>query len=260
MRGSLMMLGVAVALSLPPAVQAQAQPAPTLLPDRPGLGDAAHVVAPGVWQLEAGAQLALDRGVNGFTVGLGLIRYGLRSMELRVLPSVLMVNRAATGDEIGASDLAVGLKFPVRVESSAKLAAVVTATLPTGSDAFSARDPGFGGTLVMERPLSAAGVLSLNAGYSFTAADPDRGTLTIIVTPGFPISSVEGLAWYGGYAGFFGGDSDAQIVEAGLAYTTSPDVQLDLNSGWDLGARTWFVGVGISKRWPSSPGDANRRN
>ena len=104
-------------------------------------------------------------------------------------------------------------------------------------------------TLVGEFTLTGTLGLALNAGYSFPFEHADDGSVGVIITPGMSVTGVEGLALYGGYAGSFGPGRDTHIVEAGLAYASDADTQLDLNWGIDTDSRRWFLGAGVAHRW-----------
>ena len=68
-------------------------PAATILSDRPGLGDGAHVLGDGVWQLEAGVSYDGGGPATLFSVGQGLVRVGLAGVELRLYPNSLVLQR-----------------------------------------------------------------------------------------------------------------------------------------------------------------------
>jgi hypothetical protein len=230
------------------AAQAR-EPSATIASDRPGLGDGAHVLAPGVWQAELGVSVDGGGGVRLYSIGQGVLRFGLAPVEVRVYPNSYVFRRGDGPSERGLQDPAIGVKVPVGGPDGDVRAAVVAGlTLPVGSNAFTADDATGFSTLVLERSLSESVGLAVNAGYSFRFDDLGDGTLALIVTPGFPIGGSDSLSGYGGWAGFFGSGDDRHVLEAGLAYLADADVQLDLNGGWDPDADAWFLGVGIAMR------------
>ena len=67
------------------------------------------------------------------------------------------------------------------------------------------------------------------------------------MTPGLALQGGVGL--YAGWAGEFTDSGATHFAEAGLTYLASMDAQLDVNGGWDVDSRDWFVGAGIAVRW-----------
>jgi hypothetical protein len=229
------------------ATNAAAQgPAETIVPDRPGLGDGAHVVGAGVVQLEAGTSLARAGAASTVTVGESLVRIGLGgSLELRLLPGSVVF---APG-ESGALDPAVGLKVPLRRgDEGPRFSAVLGATLPVGSDAFTSDESTGSATLVGEFGVTNVVGVAVNVGYSFPLDDVGEGVYALIVTPGLSIASVDGLGIYGGYAGFYGDAGDVHMIEAGVAYAATSNAQLDLNWGRETDSGSWFLGFGVAVR------------
>lgn len=251
---ALLVIAGAVA-TLPGGVGAQEgasgrAPAATIASDRPGLGDGAHVLAEGVWQLEAG--VAYDGGGSAtlFSVGQGLVRLGLAGVELRLYPNSLVFQRGDVPHDEGLQDVGAGVKLALSPEDAGvKTAVVAGATLPTGGDAFTADEVTAWGTFVLERGLSEDVGLAVNVGYGAPLNGFGDGTLAVIITPGFAVPDTEGLSAYAGYAGFFADGGDSHVLEAGLAYLANVDTQLDVNAGWEPDIGTWFVGVGLARRW-----------
>lgn len=254
-REAALVVGAAVVCLLPGAGTAQEEsgrsdPAPTIASDRPGLGDGAHVLVDGVWQLEAGAAYDGGGSATFVSVGQGLLRVGLAGVELRLYPNSLVFQRGDVPHEEGLQDVAAGVKIALSpADAEVRTAVVAGMTLPTGADALTADEVTAWGTLVLERGVSEEVGLAVNVGYGAPLNAFGDGTLAVIVTPGFALPGTEGLSAYAGYAGFFSDGSDSHVLEGGLAYLTNPDTQLDLNTGWDPDAGTWFVGVGLARRW-----------
>ena len=218
--------------------------AETILPDRPGLGDGAHVVGSGVLQLEVGLEVSLGRGSDVITLGQSLLRYGVGGLEIRVLPGSIAIQ----DEDLGALDPALGLKLPLGGEDGPHLSALLATTLPIGSEVFSSREASGAATLIGEFALTDALGLALNAGYGFPYEDFGDGSFGIIVTPGLS-TGLDGLGLYAGYAGSMGPGDDTHIVEAGLAFASDADTQLDFNWGIDTDSRRWFLGAGVAHRW-----------
>ena len=241
----------ALALLLSGALLSSATPAraqevaETIVPDRPGVGDGAHVVGAGVVQVEVGVEAAIGSGGDVFTFGQSLVRYGVSGIEIRIFPGSVLI----ADDERGAPDPGVGLKVPLSTGDGPLFSAVLSTTLPVGSAAFSAGEASGAATLVAEFTLSDALGLALNAGYDFPFAHVDDGAVSFVVTPGLSVASVDGLGLYAGYAGSYGPGDDEHFAEAGVVYVPDADKQWDLNWGIETGSRRWFLGVGFSYRW-----------
>ncbi len=63
------------------------------------------------------------------------------------------------------------------------------------------------------------------------------------------VGAVDGLSGYAGVASYLGSGPDTNFIEAGLAYLSDADTQLDLNWGIDTDSRERFIGVGWARRW-----------
>jgi hypothetical protein len=219
--------------------------AETIAPDRPGLGDGAHVLGAGVVQVEVGVEVSIGSATDVFTFGQSLVRYGVGGIEIRIVPGSVLI----AGDDRGAPDPSVGLKVPLSSGDGPRLSAVLATTLPVGSEAFSAGEASGAATLVAEFTLSDAFGLAFNAGYSFPFEHVGDGAVGVVVTPGLSITSVDGLGLYAGYAGSCGPGDDEHFAEAGLVYARGADIQWDLNWGIEIGSQRWFLGAGFSHRW-----------
>lgn len=241
----LLALALLAVPSMPLAAQ-EGEPVGPVVSDRPGLGDGAHVLATGVWQVEAGAQF-LSGPVRRYSFGQGLIRRGFDPLELRIYVNSLVVDGGA-GSDIGLEDLGVGVKVPLS-SGGWDWSTVGVVTFPTGGNDFSAREVTAAGTLIGETALTDAVGLALNAGYAFPVQDPGDGAIAVILTPGFAISAVPGLSAYAGVASYLDHGPDRNYVEAGLAYLRDTDVQIDLNWGVETDSRDWFLGIGFARRW-----------
>lgn len=235
-------------LGLPAMGQAQAQAGPppdVLASDRPGLGDGAHVLAPGVWQGEFGATIQAAFA-DDYLVGSSLLRVGFSAWELRVyVPDVVGLH----ADEfLRLGDLGVGAKFPLDFGGGWRWAGTGLLTLPTGAHSLTADDPGGAGSLIAERSLSSTVGIALNAGYGFLFNDLGGGTLSFLATPTFALPDTDGLSVYVGYAGYVREGDDAHWLEGGVTKRDGPDRQWDVNAGYDPGGHVWFLGVGLAVR------------
>jgi len=242
-------VGVTIVLLVAgPSLLSGQEEAESIVSDRPGLGDGAHVIGRGVKQLEFGLDVSDAGPAKAFSIGQSLLRFGMGRWEARILPGSAVISDG----ESGLVDPAIGAKVRLNdAESAVQWSGVASASLPLGSDGYTADDVGLGGTLIAEGALSEDVAVAVNVGYGFFADAAGDGTLSVLVTPGFAIPSVDGLGAYAGWAGFFGAGSDRHVAEAGLAYSPDLDTQLDINVGVDVGdqADGWFFGVGIARRW-----------
>ena len=222
-------------------------PAPALASDRPGLGDGAWVLAPGSLQLEVGGRLREFGGTRGGE-GTALVRRGLAAVELRLyLPSPLTLEGDDDGSDVQWGDLGLGVKLPAGSAAGWDWSIVAAGTVPTGSASVTADALTGFATLVGETRLSDTVAFALNAGAAASAASSDSSSLSLI--PTFTWSVSDAVAFYGGYAGFYGPGDDEHWVEAGFATAVSRNLQWDFNSAYDTGSGDWFVGIGFSRRW-----------
>jgi hypothetical protein len=216
--------------------------------DRPGLGDGAHVMAPGVWQAELGGQLARD-GIDQFSLGQGLVRRGFDAFELRFYANSLVIVDDPVDSSMDFEDLGLGVKVPFGEPGKWNWAVLGLLTVPTGGDNATSGEWMGGATVIGETMLVGPLSFALNAGYVFPFNGVGDGTFAVIVTPGFPIPGVPGVNGYAGVASYLRPGDDANFVEAGLTYSRSADTQVDLNWGVDTDSRGWFLGLGWSRRW-----------
>lgn len=216
--------------------------------DRPGLGDGAHVMAPGVWQAELGGQLARDV-VDRYSFGQALVRRGFDSFEMRFYANSLVIVDDPVGSDMGLEDFGLGVKVPFGEPAKWNWAFLGLLSAPTGGDAISSREWMGGATIIGETALVGPLSFALNAGYVFPFSGVGDGTFAVIVTPGFPIPGAPRLNGYAGVASYLQPGDDANYVEAGLTYARSADTQIDLNWGVDTDSRGWFLGLGWSRRW-----------
>lgn len=243
---------VAVAAGLAgvhPARGQERPPAPEIVPDRPGLGDGVHGVASGVFQLETGVEVA-DRGPDTeWSLGQAVLRFGAGPLELRALLDSYVLRRGGVDDQ-GFRDVAVGAKVGVAEDARerARLSALGTLSLPTGSSGFGTDQATAGATALGEwTPGGGPVSVAANAGVTLPLERGDPAW-RLVVTPGASIDGVEGLGAYGGWAGFFAGGGDRHWLEAGLTYLLDRETQLDLNGGWSPDGDHAFLGMGLARR------------
>jgi hypothetical protein len=247
---------------------------PTISPDRPGQSTPPDILLPGYLQVEAGLQLTGDKaGAEGAgmtrTLSLPglLVRIGmLTSMELRFSTEFRSVKTTIPGSTIGpitisesdttSSGLAglwVGTKIGITQENGAvpETAFLLTLGLPEiGSKSFRpvAVAPDF--MFLMRNALSNSVSLYYDIGASWDGVTP-AGTGLYTLSLGAAFS--ERLS---GFAEVYGslktGVQPLHAADAGVAFLTAGNLQLDLSGGVGISenAPDYFISAGISLRLP----------
>jgi len=243
---------------------------PEMVSDRPDQTESPVVLPPGYMQLELGAVYTRDdeSGVRfEATEALGsLLRIGLNERcELRLGWAGYVSEKSRLhglkADADGVGDAELGTKIHLRNESGAQpeIALVVVTSLPVGDDELSSErfDPTF--RLAFGHTLSERAELGYNVGVTWASeltGDGGRTTLSSYlysVVLGFGLSERWGtfVELYGEFPGTAPGDP-VHSFDTGLTYAVGPNVQLDVAGGLGLseGADDWYVGVGVSVRFP----------
>ncbi|MFB6247052.1 MAG: transporter [Salinibacter sp.] len=244
-RGYAFVLAVALVLGggLPSPAAAQ------ISADRPGFGDGTTTVAPGTFQ--AGLGYAVNgNGVTSQELGQLFLRYGITdALELRGGVGSYVVNESPRDDGYGGSS--VGTKVRLFQNATSALSGVATLGLPTGTGAFDTPDDRARQTvkLAFDGALGDGLTLSVNGGASFFYTDDSAVEWLLIPTLSFGLTETTGA--YVGYAGFYDDGPNANWVEGGVTLLTTPDTQLDVNTGLrvDDNANDFFVGVGVAHRF-----------
>lgn len=239
---------IALALLLPLALALLAPPAATgqIAADRPGFGDGTATVAPGTVQAELGAAAANDDfGTNG-ELGQLLLRYGVADvLELRGGVGSVALDAPDT-EYTGTS---VGGKLRLVQSSLSTLSVVSTWALPTGSGAFENERVSQTLALAFNGALGEGLGISVNGGTEVPyGGDGDPSYLFI---PTLSVDLADGVGGYVGYAGFYSTGLNTNYVEAGLTLLSSPNTQLDVNTGLqvDEDRSAFFAGLGLAHRF-----------
>ena len=267
-------LAVVGPLVLAPApLRAQDTPAEELVTDRPDQTESAVVVGPGQVQVETGVLLTRDEaaGASVETVeGPGtLIRIGLGGRtELRLGWAGYLreeVELPGSPPETltfeGPGDAELGAKVRLRDEAGRlpEAALLVGVSLPVGDESFTSDrlDPSL--RLSLAHTLSDRLSLGYNLGVEWsselTEADLRETHSHLIYTAALGVGLTDRA---GAFLELFGAepidapDTSEHSVDGGLTYLLRPNLQLDLAAGAGLTdeAPDWFVGMGISIRWP----------
>ena len=237
-----------------------------MVTDRPDQTESAEVVPKGTFQLEAGWTITRDDGDVGLEtqeVPQTLLRIGLsRRVELRVEWGgyVSTEEESASGLTAvdGASDGAVGVKVLLRPGEGRRpqIALLVGTSLPVGAETLTsdAADPDL--RLLLAHDLSDRLSLGHNVGVARESEPSGSSTDLASATLSLGIGITDRVA---AFVELFGDepldrdDREGSLsFDAGFTWLLSDTLQLDLAGGVGIDgvAADWFVGVGVSWRWP----------
>lgn len=241
-----------------------------LVTDRPDQTESASVVAPGFFQLETGV-LFTREDADGQEIdvleGPGtLARIGLGNRTELRLAWAGLVEVDAKGELDGVADAELGGKVILRTgaDGGPEVAFLTGVSLPVGDDELTSDryDPSF--RLSVAHDLSDRVSLGYNLGMAWSSeatAEEDGGEAVRETFSRFVYTAALGFALgerLGAFAEVFGEEpvdapgSSAVSVDGGFTYLVRPNLQLDLFGGAGLtdDAADWFVGTGLSVRWP----------
>jgi hypothetical protein len=238
---------------------AHAQQEDPMVTDRPDFTESARTVAPGRFQFELGYTFTKAGDEEQHNFGELLARVGILPwLEGRLGLNSFVLLRDPAEDREGLEDLTVGFKALLRGASAGgsravpRLALLLGANLPTGSDDVGSSEVVPGAKLVAAWDLSDRVVIATNLGWAYGFADDQRfhqGIASLVA--GYSISEpLTGyIEWYGFFPENRGGGSN-HYLNGGLAWLLTPNLQLD----WRVGAGlqdpdpNWFTGLGFSFR------------
>lgn len=213
-----------------------------LVTDRPDQTESAVTVAPGSIQVETGITHT-DFASFEVTEALGtLVRIGLAErLELRLG----FDGYISTSGPDGLGDASVGAKFVLAEESgnSAQIALLVESSVPIGDDDVTSDDYAPSARLALSRDFAEWGV-GLNVGAEFPEDDE---ILFYTLAAGRGLDEKNGV-----FFEVFGDSESSHSFDAGWTRLTRPNLQFDVAAGVGLSdeAPDWFVGVGLSVRFP----------
>jgi hypothetical protein len=233
-------------------------PAPVLEADRPDFTEGIATVPPGWIQSEAGYTFSRADGNTSHSIGELLVRIPASTRaEIRLGFNSYAIEHAPGLSLLGFEDMEVGTKVRL-IEHEARMllpsvSILALTTLPTGR-----RDIGAGvmqptGILAVGWELTDR--LSLESNVSYTYASQDRtrfsqwansASLAAEMTPrlgGF-------FEWFGTNPSSFG-VKRADYLNTGVAVRFGKSLILDARIGANArrGARDYFAGVGVTRRW-----------
>lgn len=241
---------------------------PELVTDRPDQTESAVTVPNGHAQVEMGMLLGEADGERTLNVATTLIRVGVHPrLELR-LGVDGWVKTYEDEESSGLGDGSVGLKLLLWGEDELRPQAALLAwtTLPIGASNVSTEhvDPGF--------RLSFSHTLSDRVGFGYNTGvvwetEVETGSRRIAATDSDTLATFQYTASLGitlterwkYFIEVFGdiplnaSGGPAHSVDGGFTYLIHPNVQWDISGGAGLNdaADDWFVGTGISFRFPS---------
>ena len=263
---------LALAWVLLASIPAIAEDAPELVTDRPDQTESSVVVPRGFYQLELGWTFTRDDDggvrVEAHEVPGTLLRVGLfEKVELRLgwagFIGAEARFRGFEASEDGIGDAEVGAKIYLAEERGGRpeMALLASTSVPSGDDAFTSDrfDPAL--RLALAHTLSERVSLGYNLGLAFASEvgeDGERDTVSsafYTVALGFSLSERWGafVELYGDIPASAGG-GPANAFDGGITYLVRENLQLDLAVGAGLSdaADDFFIGLGLSVRWPES--------
>jgi hypothetical protein len=223
----------------------------TIASDRPGIGSGSFVLDPGTLQLEAGGGYGNSDGVDRYSLGQLLFRFGaLNRLEFQAQFNSLVVDHEGDESRQGLQDLGFGAKLRLVPSGPGGSSFSVLAGLsfPTGAAFSSAGEVVPNVVFLADVPVASNLGFSANLGFGgWLASTEDLVTLTLTPSLALPTSKPVGV--FLGYAGFFAESQDQHFLEGGLTWVPTPDLQLDANGGVDPDSGDYFVGIGVATRW-----------
>jgi len=231
-----------------------------MITDRPDFTESSSTVAPGRFQFELGYTFTKAGSEDQHNFGELLARLGILPwLEGRLGLNSFSVVRAPGAEERGGiEDITLALKARLlrkSVGSSVaipQLAVLFGADLPTGESGFGEDEIQTGVKLLADWALSDRFSLASNVGYAYLHSDSEHfhqgvGSLALAYSISDPL--VAYVEWYGFFPENLGGGSN-HYVNGGLAWSLSPNVQLDWRIGAGLQDPTpnWYTGAGLSFR------------
>ncbi len=263
-------LALAGALLMLPLARAAAEDAAELVTDRPDQTESSLVVPRGSYQLELGWTVTRDEEagvrVESHEVPGTLLRVGLSDrIELRIGWTGLVASEIrfgsfkASDDGIGDGELGAKIHLAEERGGRPEIALLLSTSVPIGDDAYTTDrfDPAL--RLALAHTLSERVSLGYNLGLAFESSlgeDGERDTLSnafYTVALGLALSDRWGafVELYGDLPASASG-GPANSFDGGFTYLLRDNLQLDLAGGAGLSdaAGDWFVGLGLSVRFP----------
>ncbi len=238
-----------------------AEPAlPELVSDRPDYTESTETIRPGFTQLEGGWRWEGHNRSNSTTGPSPLLRIGLASrLELRLGSDGYQIESTVGQRNSGGSDFEVGAKLRVAEQARWRPAfSVITAvSVPVGGARFSSGglDPFL--KLCWSKSLPHGFDAGVNANFRW-----DTGEAETFVERGYSLTvghklpaGLRGFAEVYRVSPIVDDERSHVVADAGVSRMLGKNVQLDLEVGRTLGARTpaWVFGFGFVIRTAMIP-------
>ena len=233
------------------------EPLEPISTDRPDQTESVQLVPAGMVQVEGGATVSKGGGVRTTSYGEILLRLGVAErLELRVEPLTRTTVRGGDAPGVaGLDDMAVGIKTPLfRADSAPRfvpdVSLILATSLPTGARRL--RAVGAQPEAVLATAWSLADRLGLATNLTLLRGRASGGRYW---ERGASASAGIGLTERAGsYVEWYAvrdtrDDAAVQVVNGGVTYRLSSDLQLDARAGRGTRNEGVFAGVGIARRW-----------
>jgi hypothetical protein len=199
--------------------------------------------------METGGEYAKAGEASRDSVGQLLLRLGaFQGLEFQAQLNSLILTHGGGPEREGFQNMGLGAKLHLLQSGPAgsSLSLLGSVSLPTGADFLTSDEavPSF--TLVADVPLSPGLGLAVNLGTDGLLADVEDVT-RVIVTPAVSLPGDSGIGLFSGYAGSFADSGDRHLIEGGVTWLASADLQLDVNGVVDTESGDFFLG--LATRW-----------
>ncbi len=267
---SVFLPSVILSSTLLAVASARADQPSDLVTDRPDQTESSVVVGKGFTQLETGWTFTRDdedgRHLDVHEVPGTLLRVGLSErVELRIGWSGFVDAEASFGrsevniDGLGDGELGAKIFLGEERGRRPEMAILVGTSVPIGDDEFTSDrfDPNV--RLAFAHTLSDRVSLGYNVGMSLESGPGADGATSTLSTAFYTVALGLGLTdKLGAFVELFGdipmsaSGGPANSFDGGFTYLVKDNVQLDLAGGLGLSdaAADWFVGLGVSVRFP----------
>ncbi len=248
------------------SLSAQPKELPPLVPDRPGFYCGSQALLPGVFHIETGVafdrlsadQLKIDSLLAPVVLRFGLFDHFELRLAAAAIPKIEETSMGDRSEQSGFSSPAVGLKwqFAEGGESAAQpsMAFLFSLNLPAGSREFRPDRPEPSFNFASDFFLDDQTTLTTNLGVNlpFDSAQEEQFA-EVFFAAALGRSFTSRAAWFveiAGAAPRLDGSEAVAVVDGGLTYLLSNDLQLDvsLTRGLTQAASDWIVAGGISIR------------
>ncbi len=229
-----------------------------IAPDRPGLSTGTYTVAPGYVYLEAGYQYEFNRsGADTATQTLPqlVMRTGItEDLEINFMwDGWNKDHMEGLPNETSRADLTIGSKYRIVVSEQYNVTLIGLVSIPVGSEPSTSdnADPLVG--LMWDYSLSDS--VELFGGVQTTQIEDDdeNAYLENQIGLGLGFEHTDRLSSFVEYFGVFpdrSQEDEQHIIDGGLTYLYSDDIQLDISAGVGLNeATSHFISLGVAYRF-----------